>query len=90
MQGLKDQTPINRQEISASCLMVHATAFPQFQTVFLYNEICKLDRMVGTIGEGRWLVHNRGFGYSFGLHVLQRRIKALRTATEHYYPNRVK
>ena len=66
--------------------MVHATAFPQFQTVFRSNEICKLDRMVGTIGEGRRLVHNKGFEYSFSLHVLQRRIEALSTAKQRYYP----
>lgn len=50
--GLTVQTPINRQEISVSCLTVHATAFPQFQTVFRSDEICRLDRMVGTTGEG--------------------------------------
>ena len=84
--GLTVQTPINRQEISVSCLTVHATAFPQFQTVFRSNEICKLDRMVGTTGEGRRLVHNKGLEYSFGLHVLQRRIEALSTANQRYYP----
>jgi len=69
--------------------MVHATAFPQVQTVFRNNEICKLDRMVGTIGEGRRLVHNKELEYSFTPHVLQRWIEALSTANQRYYPTTV-